>query len=368
MFFLSIISETLLYICFALLIATYIFSLVPNNRKPNLIVPTNVLLFAIAGIALSSFMPVLQLVLYLYEDYGLGSAFESVLLTFKVGNAWVYTFILSIILGLFITLTDGRKHKAYSLAGLTIVFLLVIGVALSSHASSISPIAGFAIHMMHFLAVTVWVGLLFVVSWFSKNTANWMNFLKWFHVTALSCFILTIISGLLLMNVTNEWNSYTDAWMVSYGQSLLIKHLLIIPLIGYALINGILLKKRLKQQSDFDPRPWTKIEFLVVLLIFAVTGAMSQQSPPTNLESLISYEGISSLFTLFYNGPVHPELGVELMWNGSSILFGVLAIIFLGISIASFSEKMSPAFSFIMSLFVVICGYLAFMQSVQVIN
>ena len=59
----------------------------------------------------------------------------------------------------------------------------------------------FISHTTHFTAVSVWVGILFVVSWFSKNHSNWLNFLKWFTPVAIVCFVSTIITGLILMTV-----------------------------------------------------------------------------------------------------------------------------------------------------------------------
>ena len=42
-----------------------------------------------------------------------------------------------------------------------------------------------------------------------------------------------------------EFEDYPNSWMLPYGQALLIKHLLIIPLLVYAVINSILMKKKL---------------------------------------------------------------------------------------------------------------------------
>ncbi|WP_245804803.1 copper resistance D family protein [Halobacillus hunanensis] len=367
MFFLTVISQGLLYSCFALLMAYYISSLVSSDRKPNLSVPKAIRLMAAVGIALFSFMPILQLVLYLIQDYGLGQALQSVLLTFEVGKSWVYTFVVSIILSLFILFINDKKHKGYSLVGIGLVLLLIFGLGWSSHASSIDPIKGFVIHTLHFTAVSVWVGLVLVAGWFSQNTANWIRFLKWFHVTAICCFIVTLLSGLLLMQFAMDWQDYADTWMVSYGQSILLKHLLIIPLIGYAFINGILMKKKLKKSPGFDPRPWTKVEFIIILLIFTATSALSQQSPPSNLASIISLEGLSPLFTLFYEGPINTNLSVELVFGANSVLLSILAVLFFVLNIVSFMKKMPPLFSFLMVSFFMIAGYLALLLSVRVV-
>ena len=47
---------------------------------------------AIGGIALLSFIPVLQLILHLYVDIGFVQTLLLVLFTFEVGKAWIFTF------------------------------------------------------------------------------------------------------------------------------------------------------------------------------------------------------------------------------------------------------------------------------------
>ena len=130
------------------------------------------------------------------------------------------------------------------------------------------------------------------------------------------------------MSFSTPLEAYPDTWMVSYGQSLLIKHLFIIPLIAYAFINGILMKKRLLKKETFDPRPWARIEFFILLLIFAATGAMSQQSPPHNMFETLSSEGFSSLFILFHDEVVYSDIAVQLVFSIDGVLL---------LSIAAFS-------------------------------
>ena len=72
------------------------------------------------------------------------------------------------------------------------------------------------------------------------------------------------------MTVVIDYKDYANAWMLPYGQALLIKHLLIIPLLAYAFINSILIRKKIKNNDSFNPRPWTKAESLIVFLIFSV--------------------------------------------------------------------------------------------------
>lgn len=366
MIFLTTISEALLYSCFALLMGSFIFSIFPSDLKPKIVVSKKVKLIAVAGIAIFSFAPLVSLVMFLYEDYGLVQSLKSIIFTFEVGKAWLFMAIFSIIIGLYIFFFDKKTSIIYSVVAIILIFVLIIGLGWSSHSSSIDPVKGFITHVVHFASVVIWVGLLMVVSWFSRNTENWYNFLKWFHVMALYCFLIVMITGLSLMSYVVEWNAYPDSWMVSYGQSLLIKHLLIIPLIGYAFINGIVMKKKIIKEPQFDPRPWAKVEFFIILFIFAATGAMSQQSPPTHLADILSSEGISSLFALFYDGVIRPDLNVQFSLEWGGILLLCVAGLFLLLSILSFFKKMPALFSFIMSVFVVVSIYIALLVSVQV--
>lgn len=367
MFILTIISEALLYLCFALLMGSYILSLFPSDLIPTIIVPSKVKLVAVIGIAVFSFVPLISLLMYLYEDYGLLDSLQSILLTFEIGKSWLFMFIVTVFLGWYILLFDDKKSPYYSMIGILLVFVLIIGLSWSSHANSIESMKGLITHFFHFTSVVIWVGILFVITWFSKNTNNWLSFLKWFHITALYCFGIIIITGFSLMSFSTPLDAYPDTWMVSYGQSLLIKHLLIIPLIVYAFMNGILMKKRLIKDDNFDARPWTKVELFILLLVFAATGAMSQQSPPHNLFETINSEGFSTLFLLFHDGDVFPGITVQMVFNTDGILLLCIAAIFLAMSLFSFVKRMPAIFSFIMSLLVVIAAYLGLLVSIQIV-
>lgn len=366
MFLLSTISEALLYVCFALLMGNYILALIPADLKPEIVIAKKYKLLAAAGIAVFSFAPLISLITFLYEDNGIIGSLKSVLLTIAVGKSWIYLLIFSIIIGLFIFFFDHKTDELYSVIGILLVLMLIMGIGWSTHSHSTHGLKGFVTHVIHFTSVVIWVGILLVVTWFSKNIANWGNFLKWFQVTALFCFGIIIVTGLSLMSFTIEWSQYPDSWMIPYGQSLLIKHLLIIPLIGYAFINGVVMKRKLQKDSTFNPRPWTEVELIIILGIFAATGAMSQTSPPHNLGSILSTEGISPLFAQFYDGLVYATLNVDFRLQANGILLLIFAGIFLAIGILSFFRKMPPIFSFIMSLFVVLSTYFAILLSIQI--
>lgn len=366
MILLGILSELLLYTCFALLMGDYLLAMVPEERKPEVRVPKFVRLFAVAGIILFSFIPILDLAVYLKADYGIAGALEVIITTFTVGQAWIITLLIAIILGMFTSVIDGMEEKRYPWVGAGLTLLLILCMGWAGHATSIYPFQGFVTHVLHFLAVTVWIGILLVISFFSKTTDNWSRFLQWFHVTAILCFLVTLGSGLVMMELIVTFETYTESWLLPYGQSLLIKHILIIPLLLYALVNGVFTRRKLQKETDFNPKPWTKVEFAIVALIFSATGALGQQSPPHNINSLLENEGASFLFSLFHGEIAGPVTSVSLSFDVIALLVGVIAAMFLVLGFVSFMKKISPPFSFVMGMLFLVAGYSALMLSVQV--
>ncbi|AZV43061.1 copper resistance D family protein [Peribacillus asahii] len=365
MVFIGIISEPLLYICFSLLIGSFLLQIVPSSYRPDFNVPKGVLMAATAGIAIFSFIPVLQIILYLYQDIGFSQTFKSVLFTFEVGKAWIFTYLVSNALFIYIVWFDYRKRSLYAYFGMVITFMLILALGWSSHASSIEKWNGFLIHTIHFLAVTIWVGILIVVSWFSRNYSNWLNFLRWFTPVAMMCFLITVITGLFLMTVVINYKDYTNSWMLPYGQALLIKHLFLIPLMTYAFINSVLIRRKLKNHENFNPIRWTKAESLVVFLIFSTTAILGQQEPPHDIKTTLASSGVSKLFDLFYQGNITRDFVIVLGLELNSVMLLILALSFLGLTILSYIKKASILLGFSMSVLCVVAFYLSLMVSIQ---
>ena len=363
MLFIGILTQALLYLCFAILTGGFLLYLVPNSHRPDINVPKSVFMMAAGGIAIFSFFPVLQVILYLSPLMGFSQTWQSVLFTFEVGKAWIFTFILSILLFIFVVWFDVRKKALYSNIGIFLTFILIQALSWSSHASSIYQLKGYYSHSAHFTAVSIWLGILFVVSWFSTNHYNWSNFLKWFTPLAIVCLICVMISGFILMSFMTGSEDYLNTWMIPYGQTLLIKHLLIIPLLVYAVINSLFIKRKLTKDSHFNPKPWARMESIVVLLIFTATSLLGQQSPPH--ETTVTSEGVSKLFTMFYQGPFQPEMTLQFSLNPTSISLVVLALLFLVLIIISFMKKAPPIFSFLMGMLLVFSCYFSLILSIN---
>ena len=122
---LGMLSQTIVYLCFAILMGGFILAVVPETARPSIHVPKWALLISTIGLALFSFFPVLHLLFYLVPNMGFTDTLQSVLFTFKVGKAWFFTFIVSIILFLFIALFDNRDNRFYCAIAIALTFLLI---------------------------------------------------------------------------------------------------------------------------------------------------------------------------------------------------------------------------------------------------
>lgn len=358
-------SETLLYLCFSLLMGSFILLLTPINKRPTIKISKRWLQLSILGIVFLSLFPIIRLILFLYEDIGLKLTIENVVGGFAVGQAWTVTLFISIIFYLYVSIFfvfTSRKHLIFSIL---FTLLLVLSLGWASHSASLTEWSGFVANTLHFLAVTIWVGILIVISWFSVNHQNWSAFLKWFTPVAISSLIVITGTGLFLMTLVLDFNEYANSWLIPYGQALLIKHLIVIPIVLFAFINGVWMRKRIKLDTQINPLPWVKAESGFLLLIFSATAILGQQEPPHSIESMVSGNGLSSIFGSLYSGVITNPINVSFDINLMGLLYFVLSISFLLLTVVVFVKKAPSVMAFIMSVLCIVSLYLGLMISVN---
>lgn len=358
-------SESLLYLCFSLLMGIFIIQFIPERSKPEIFIPKRLIQLAVLGIVFFSLAPVIRIILFLYEDIGLIMTMQNVLGGFEVGKAWNFTVIISIFFYLFVSLFTVLKSKVLSGISLAFTLTLLLALGWASHAASFTNWSGFVFHTLHFLAVTVWIGLLLIVGWFAKNQENWLSYLKWFTPLAISCFLLISGTGLFLMTLVIDVNEYTDAWMVPYGQALLVKHLTVIPVLFFAFINGFWIRRKLTRHEKVDPLPWLKFESILLFFTFVSTGILGQQEPPHSITITLGGNGPSKIFDYFYSDVIDPSMHLQFGFNTINILFFVVGVIFLWLIAYSFKKETPSIVPFFMGMFSVLSIYFGLMSSFQ---
>lgn len=356
-------SETLLYLCFSLLMGTFLIQLVPARLKPEVTVPKRILQLAILGVIFFSLAPIIRLVLFLYEDIGLALTIQNVVSGFEVGKAWTVTILVSFFFYLYVSLVPVLKKKIFAGIGLLFTLVLLLALGWSSHAASLTEGSGFVFHSLHFLAVIIWVGLLLIVGWFSKNQENWIRFLNWFTPVAITCFVIIVGSGIFIMTLVIDLNEYRNAWTVPYGQALLVKHLTIVPVLFFAFINGFWIKRKMQKQNGINPLPYFRAESLFLLFTFAATAVLGQQEPPHSIEITLKSIGPSPIFDFFYAGNIDPAGSLAFNSNFISASFFGLTIVLIGLLLYSFYKKTPVSVPFFMGLLTILALYMGFMTS-----
>ncbi|RDW15833.1 copper resistance protein CopD [Oceanobacillus arenosus] len=359
---LVIISQVFLYVCFSVLAGSFLLLLIPESQRPDVKIPKYLLLASAVALPIFAFVPVLDITLFIAPRLGLFESFKIVLTTYTVGTAWSFTHIGSILLVLVVGMMRPNEKRIAAFLGILLTFGLMLSIAWSSHAGSMVPLKGITGHFIHLSAVSIWVGVVLIVGWFAVNHNHWLEFLNWFSKVAIGCLAATAISGIVLMNIMVD--GYTDSWMVSYGQGLLIKHLFLLPLIFYALINGVIVKYQLSKNAAFNPIPWIRLESLILLVIFTITAFFTQQAPAH--DNYLTNDAVSSLFRLFHDGVIDPSSTVGFAVNLPVVYFFLPSILFIGLMLLSIYKKASLLLPFLFSCLFVGCIYCMLMISVVV--
>lgn len=272
-------------------------------------IPMPLIIAALLGITVFAFLPVLRIIMFFADDLGFGLIFESVMFSFTEGKAyWLTVLFISLLI---LTIGFGKpvqNQKSWILC-CVLMFGLIVSLGWSSHLTALYGNAGLITYVLHFLAVAVWSGTLLVVGWF-KPLNSWDRFLSWFHPTAMLAMLVIILSGIYLTNAVAP--EYLNSLALPYGQALLIKHLLIIPLMVFAFMNSFLVKRKLMKNPSFNPRPWAKAESILILMIYTVTGFMNQQSAPHDVSETLRVTPASKLFVWFHQGYENTELKLRL--------------------------------------------------------
>ncbi|WP_426448337.1 copper resistance D family protein [Paenibacillus sp. S-38] len=356
------ITEALLYLCYAVIVGTLMMKVIPETQRPTITVPWPVLLAAVLGIPILSFVPVYKITLFYQEAFqtDFWTIFYDVLFDVSVGTAWLWVLGFSAALLMILGLPVFREDKATPYVGLLLMLILIGWFGWGSHTKSLYEWPGFLTHTVHFLTVIVWIGLLMVTAWFSSSTSNWPRFLKWFSPLSIACVGAAIAAGFILSAYLAP--EYMNSWMVPYGQALLIKHILIIPLLALAFVNGFVLPRRMKGNNSFNPIPWLKAESMIAFGTFIITAIMGQQDPPHDVRLFLKEAPPSSLFTSIYPGQFSPDMTISLGMHVTGIILAACSMILLLLIVRS---KGKSSFTLIYSLLFTVSTYFSVMFSIR---
>lgn len=352
MIFFTAFADVLLYIAFSYLAGSVVLQFVPEDRKPPLVESKILLLLSTAGIIVLSFGPIYELALFLQSTQGWSEAYLNAITGFRVGQGWMITLLLSIILALSIYFGGSRYIQALYL------FLLILTVGFYSHISTLDLWAGFALHSIHILFMSMWAGVLLHVAWFAKDGTNWRRFLAWFTPFSFFSVAAVIVSGIVIMFFFVAPADYANSWALPYGQLLLLKHISIIPVLLAALINGVLNRQKVFRQV------WLKVENILLLIVFIFTAFMSKQAPPHDVNDTLRIEG-GGWFIEQFAGPLYIPLTAEVDWTLNGSLLMGLGLLLLALMLVGFFRQLNAWLSLLFSIGFIICFYVGLMLNLS---
>lgn len=277
-------GEPLLYLCFAVIIG-WLTVIRAGEAEIAAQIPKPLVITAICGIGVLSFLPLLRIVLFFAGNAGFAVSLRNVLFSLAEGKAYGWTLLFCLLMLAAVCVKPLHLSIRKAGWGWWLCCILCLGLAISvnwfSHMTANYGLAGLLVHLIHFLSVMIWSGTLLAAGWFKPTSSSWSGFLKWFHILAMVAMTLIIGSGWLMSAALIP--QIATAAVSSYGKALLLKHLLIIPLLLFGFINGFLIKRKLSQNHSYQPTTWIRAEAVLVLAIYIITGYMNQQATPESL-------------------------------------------------------------------------------------
>jgi copper transport protein len=196
----------------------------------------------------------------------------------------------------------------YTRRGLALGSLVGIGAYMATAASSSHAAAGggsfwaAGSDFVHLLAASVWIGMLAILALYfawSRGAFNgWERYqaqavaLRRFSLVAVFSVALLLFTG--VVNAIVEIGSLGDLFDTGYGEVLLLKLLLLIPLLAVGMRNAYLLRPQIVQESaersteqrreflaelESDLRQTIRWELGLAVAVLAVVGVLVQLTP-----------------------------------------------------------------------------------------
>lgn len=360
---LYLIGDTLLYGCLALLIGFFSVQLIPRPHRPDVSLSIRWVRMLIVLMLLSFSLSVLRIVLYLYEEIGFWITLRSVLLTFEAGNAWILMALWSVLLLIVInrsSLSPGRIKL-----GVFLVMAMVVTFAWSGHASSIKGAEGMLVHSIHALAVFIWTGGLLILGFWSPSDRNWGIFLEWFKPLVTLCFLLIVGSGIYLMSVVVQVEEYSDSWILPYGQALLWKHVLILPVLIIGIMNGKW--SYASPERSFEVRRMRmRMEGILILLLFTATAWLGQQEPPHSIKDTLQSSGAGPLSGFLFPSLRFTYSDIRFEPTMISLFLMAISLLFVGLLVYVIRSTQDSIKTLYLGLGVSISLFFAALYSISV--
>lgn len=205
-------------------------------------------------------------------------------MTTLFGQATLARVLLLLLFSLVLITIDHRSQRWWRISAIAIAVAVAGSMSAVGHPINQSPVGlSVALDMMHLLAVSMWVGGLFLITIDRKYWLRSTQSMLWFSRIAGYSVVILATTGIgqtfLLMD------RFSDVFTIEFGQKLSVKVLLVAALVAL----GGLSRRTLHAAGPAKLHQSVLVESLVALIIVGIT-ALFVALPPSAQASLVPFE------------------------------------------------------------------------------
>ncbi|WP_099300964.1 copper resistance D family protein [Bacillus sp. Marseille-P3800] len=330
---LEIVLNSFMYTCLALLAGLIIIQMVPTERGLDRVIPNRFMLIV------TMFIPLIQLGYLIglgrtYANFFSISLLDGIVTAMGehiLGTSFFLVLLFAVLI--LILIIFSQKLNRFIRSGLQFILFLgiIFAVSLSSHSASLTDgyASGAISNAIHLLSMALWTGPLFIVSLYAKHLTNGKKFHQWFSALAVFSLLLVSTSGFVMMGEIAP--EYVNSWMLTYGQLLVIKHILIAPLLIFGFRHLLALSGKGASLSIEEKQRSFRFESIFVLAVFIVTAMLTESEPPHNVLRTLQNEPFSPIMNAFLTEPLMENQLIAFspsVWSG--LLLGAAVFLFFG--------------------------------------
>lgn len=128
-------------------------------------------------------------------------------------------------------------------------------------------------------------------------------------------------------------------------------------------MNGVIVKWMMYKYADFNPKPWVRLESIILFITFGLTALFSQQSPPT---AIIMQNQVSALFEWVVGKSYETGMSVQLAPHIMSYVMFIFLLLFVALLVVAYIKQAAKIISFLLSVCIVVCAYVLIMSSITI--
>lgn len=200
------------------------------------------------------------------------------------GKATLARVLLLLLFSLMLITIDRRSQRWWRMSAVALGVAIAGSLSAVGHPSNQSPVGlSVALDMVHFLAVSSWVGALLLIAIDRKFWLRSTQSMLWFSRVAGYSVAVLVISGVAQTALLTD--GFPRVLSIDFGQKLAVK----VGLVAMLVALGGLSRKSLRVYGPAKLHQPMLVESLIALMVIAVT-ALLVALPPRVQASLVPFE------------------------------------------------------------------------------